>query len=1516
MIAELVGGAAFSWLVGKALDGALALAGRVLDKRAARKAIEHALRSAVGRMVGAAPGLQEDLRSEPFIRDVLGAAVERFMDPTQPADPDALLDAFEERFVARWDKDGVGDPWTRLFGTPREQARNAMHLFFVELEDAFGRDSILLPVIQARLQRQTRDDVRVVAEQVGDLHKAILGRTADAVQEPTPLTDEELHTASADLLNWERRAGGIWMERPEQRGIVETIRTGDQQKVVLLGQPGSGKSALLSAIAQSLAEDGVGVFAIKADMLPGSIKTPDDLSAAVLNGRRDLAASIRATARSRPIVVIIDQLDAVSEMVDRNSDRMFALTRLIHSLTDCDGVRLIVSARPFEYRNDARFKTALPGKKTSTIDLGLPEWSEVEKVVATVTDPSRLSEATRQTLRNPRALVDALPLLKSNDFDDALGGLTAIQNRRLDLLVDGYPTIELEPALGRLARHMLEDGDLVAVPRPDERHAIDLAVEAGMMLNESGGRVRFAHQSWLDTLAYREVLRGPDQLIDFVHRHQGNLTTRPRIAAILRARLGQDPMRFSRELQALWDAPNTRTHVRHLLIDLSGTVDAPQSGEIHVVRRAIRGDSRAMRQRALTAIADRSDWFTRVMPDVRSVMRRPADVAWSTWPFLAKQAASHRDAVLAAVRDRWGARPELDRASLLVLEKLPAFDPVAFGIFRTAVDRSEHLDDAFHWGVRGRIELDRHEEAAELLGITCNRLNDIARTKAKAAQQARSEQRPTPEPGPEDMSPGEKLADRIVRAREEEEQDAAHQLEVLLRSNDGIHDLPEIVVRAPQPYVRVLLAWLSTVPTSGTSSHGLGKPRRRASRIAERVPSLDDEPEDFADGLHPFGFRLVEAAHAALNALAEQDSDAFLEAVDRYRHSEDELVERLLMRAFAALAPHQPDAAYVYLMENDRRLSVGGWEAPLAETEHLIRSLAPHLSEMQVEELGTAIVALEMREVDDQEKPAGRRRARRWNESDRVRLLSQIPPAQRTEQLQRRVQEGIRADSAAGRPTRRRVTGGWVRPPMSSEQMAKATDDQILGLFGRYHDRYQREPERDFLRGGSDQAAHALGEYAKTAPDRALRLLTRFNPATQQRPVGAILAALSEVDTVDPRLLLSTLDDMMSKGFDQQIIRDDLLRALNGLAVRLPGLEDRWVDLVLGWVETHGPGSPKDKDDASGDDAPTVLGHFGAGHLHILSGNSAHLRFVFHALLRREPPAIDRWLDVLEQHLDVPDHPSVWTVIDHYTRALYDVGRERSGRFLHALMLRRPEFRDTRDGAMLVAHAVDLLTDDQFADILASWIGSGWSLGRVTAGEVAVVRSMRVQEDVQTGAFIESALSTSADPSVAVGVANGAILFWHHPGCPDTMTAAAHRILVRLAPTASGGVAKAISRLIDQFDELPREPETEEILGLFAGNDEIVASLEDFRLADKLNGLLVENRCEPEIMALVATVIRVGGPDIVNMSKRTGRLAEELLPIVLSLHRRPYFQDRTLDTFEALLELSVRDADKILTELA
>jgi len=78
--------------------------------------------------------------------------------------------------------------------------------------------------------------------------------------------------ASASLLSWPRTLGeNQWLERQELEILLERIDVNETSTTLLLGPPGSGKSALLSTLGHRLLEEELPVLAIKADKRPSSV---------------------------------------------------------------------------------------------------------------------------------------------------------------------------------------------------------------------------------------------------------------------------------------------------------------------------------------------------------------------------------------------------------------------------------------------------------------------------------------------------------------------------------------------------------------------------------------------------------------------------------------------------------------------------------------------------------------------------------------------------------------------------------------------------------------------------------------------------------------------------------------------------------------------------------------------------------------------------------------------------------------------------------------------------------------------------------------------------------------------------------------------------------------------------------------------------------------------------------------------------------------------------------------------
>jgi hypothetical protein len=99
-------------------------------------------------------------------------------------------------------------------------------------------------------------DLAKLREAAADSGVTLLGATAWQSLHEAEKAKKALAVASVDLLAWEKALPtGRWMERPEQETLEARFRL-DSSSTVLLGEPGAGKSALLSKVPLMKAEGG------------------------------------------------------------------------------------------------------------------------------------------------------------------------------------------------------------------------------------------------------------------------------------------------------------------------------------------------------------------------------------------------------------------------------------------------------------------------------------------------------------------------------------------------------------------------------------------------------------------------------------------------------------------------------------------------------------------------------------------------------------------------------------------------------------------------------------------------------------------------------------------------------------------------------------------------------------------------------------------------------------------------------------------------------------------------------------------------------------------------------------------------------------------------------------------------------------------------------------------------------------------------------------------------------------
>ena len=317
---------------------------------------------------------------------------------------------------------------------------------------------------------------------------------------------ERLLDVSVGLLSWPITLGnGRHIERTQLQTLLQRIEESGSATIIL-GPPGSGKSALLATLASVLRERGIPLLAIKADQLGANVESLEDLRYFL-----DLPISPRdaliAQSTKEKVVLIIDQLDAVSELLDRKSQRLNVLLNLIHSLAGRHNVHTIASSREFEFRHDVRLSSI----DAERLDLESLRWEQVSEVLSQAgIRPEMVGEPLKNLLLLPLNLKVFLDVGAANaTFESHHALLEELWKQRV---VSAESGADRESLLQLLADRMANDETLwVPSALTDGYPAARQALEQAEILTrgQNGLTIGFRHQTFYDFTIARAFAHGP-----------------------------------------------------------------------------------------------------------------------------------------------------------------------------------------------------------------------------------------------------------------------------------------------------------------------------------------------------------------------------------------------------------------------------------------------------------------------------------------------------------------------------------------------------------------------------------------------------------------------------------------------------------------------------------------------------------------------------------------------------------------------------------------------------------------------------------------------------------------------------------------------------------------------------------------------------------------------------------------------------------------------------------------------
>ena len=896
---------------------------------------------------------------------------------------------------------------------------------------------------------------------------ALLGIGDMAEYESLNAVQAQLKPASAELLAWPNTLpDGEKIDRPELAQLFKRLDCSIASTTAVLGSPGAGKSALLATLAHRFVELGWPVLAIKSDTLDASISNEKDLQEHL--GLDALpSVLLRRLAEFQPVLLILDQLDALAGYLDLRTARLSILLSLVRRLGRVDNIHIVLSSRTFEFQHDVRLKAV----STEALSLELPAWSQILALLeARGIQAAGWPEDAQELMRTPQALAIYLQLKgqqASEPFTSYQAMLDRLWNERVLVGKDAAGRGLLATEIAEVMAN--EESLWLASAKFDNRAEDITALEAAGVLTRAHGSLGFTHQTLFEYALARSFAREKGRLSAYVLERQTSLFLRPKLWAGLNYLRAVDINTYHSELGAIWGAPDLRKHLRLLLIDFLGHETLPTDREALLMEQALRLPEQ--RWPAYRALRGSPGWFERFcdtyiaesMCESDEAADEVIDVLVGAWPFA-------EDTVVQLMQERWVPNTSHDQRSWMVLQYAPRWTEAALDIACTIVGRMDIAPLNIDYVV-GTIGNGQPETALHLVRARLD--HELAVAKDKAEELAK-----------EEIPEFDSLDAQIAWSFEK---NPRIPLNRLIENRQAWESLSALAEQEPDSFLEILWPWFEQYfnalkQRTEERQGGLGY-----APGPDACFQFENERDDLSEPALLAGLR------TAAESLSETNPDAWLVWVIKLGELDMEPAQRLIAHCFARAPERFAAQALDFLLQDPRRYVLGSISGETSTSLRLVKAASNHWSDQDIARFEAVISSYRPAPPPDLTEADSRRN---WNQSVRrikLSLLRALPQHRLDALARRHVEEEERVFPEPTQGTRF-IGGGSIDSMMDAAAIARASDTDVINAFRTVPDASGWDHPRNFFVGGNIQLSREFANFSKENPGRAVRLLGFLDP--------------------------------------------------------------------------------------------------------------------------------------------------------------------------------------------------------------------------------------------------------------------------------------------------------------------------------------------------------------------------------------------------------------------------------------
>ena len=386
---------------------------------------------------------------------------------------------------------------------------------------------------------------------------------------------------------------GIHIDRSEVDDIYNWVTSSDindENVSIVVGTAGCGKSVIMRDVLIRCKEQNIPVLGLKSDMQKSTtikgLKDKINLSFPLIDALRQVAFE------NKKIVLIIDQIDALSQYLSANREYINVYTQIVSSLKSTDNVKIIISTREFDLNNDPAIQNL--SSKSRIFKINDLSDDQVNIVLANIgIDYKVINPELNRLIKTPINLELLCKLHSDGSYDlSQIRNLYQLYQAFWDHRVIGLYTNSkkyITELLFAISKDMYDIQELyVSIRKYQDIYSseLDFLKSYGVIV-ENSNRIGFFHQSFYDFVYAKNFIDNGGDVLAYINSDGQSIMIRASLKIILAYLRDYDFLRYIDTIKKIITDDSNRFHIQYLVYSILGSESSPCKKEKDLVEAVV-----------------------------------------------------------------------------------------------------------------------------------------------------------------------------------------------------------------------------------------------------------------------------------------------------------------------------------------------------------------------------------------------------------------------------------------------------------------------------------------------------------------------------------------------------------------------------------------------------------------------------------------------------------------------------------------------------------------------------------------------------------------------------------------------------------------------------------------------------------------------------------------------------------------------------------------------------------------